>query len=64
MRQTVASRCFQAGKGDGRDSRSSQSEFDACRSSYEHEFMKGYLSVDGNTRDVCNSEENAGSAGI
>ena len=28
--------------------------------SYEHGFMKGCLSVDGNTRDVCNSAEDAG----
>ena len=53
-------RCFQAGKDDGRDSRFSQSEFDTCGSSYEHGFMKGCLSVDGNTRDVCNSAEDAG----
>ena len=53
-------RCFQAGKDDGRDSQFSQSEFNTCRSSYEHGFMKGCLSVDGNTRDVCNSAEDAG----
>jgi len=53
-------RCFQAGKDDGRDSQFSQSEFDTCGSSYEHGFMKGCLSVDGNTRDVCNSAEDAG----
>lgn len=50
-------RCFQAGKDDGRDSQFSQSEFDTCGSSYEHGFMKGCLSVDGNTRDICNSAE-------
>jgi hypothetical protein len=48
-------RCIQAGKDDGRDSQFSQSEFDTCGSSYEHGFMKECLSVDGNTRDVCNS---------
>jgi hypothetical protein len=53
-------RCFQAGKDDGRDSGFSQLEFDTCGSSYEHGFMKGCLSVDGNTRDVCNSVEDAG----
>jgi hypothetical protein len=53
-------RCFQAGKDDGRDSGFSQSEFDTCGSSYEHGFMKGCLSVDGNTRDVCNNAEDAG----
>ncbi len=53
-------RCFQAGKDNGRDSGFSQSEFDTCGSSYEHGFMKGCLSVDGNTRDVCNSAEDAG----
>jgi hypothetical protein len=53
-------RCFQAGKDDGRDSQFSQSEFDKCGSSYEHGFIKGCLSVDGNTRDVCNSAEDAG----
>ena len=53
-------RCFQAGKDDGRDSQFSQSEFNTCGSSYEHGFMKGCLSVDGNTRDVCNSAEDTG----
>jgi hypothetical protein len=53
-------RCFQAGKDDGRDSGFSQSEFDTCGSSYEHGFMKGCLSVDGNTRDACNGAEDAG----
>jgi hypothetical protein len=53
-------RCLQAGKDDGRDSGFSQKEFDTCGSSYEHGFMKGCLSVDGNTRDVCNSAEDAG----
>jgi len=53
-------RCYQAGKDDGRDSQFSQSEFDTCGSSYEHGFIKGCLSVDGNTRDVCNSAEDAG----
>ena len=53
-------RCFQAGKDDGRNSQFSQSEFSTCGSSYEHGFMKGCLSVDGNTRDVCNSAEDAG----
>ena len=55
-----ADRCFQAGKDDGRDSQFSQSEFNTCGLSYEHGFMKGCLSVDGNTRDVCNSAEDAG----
>jgi hypothetical protein len=41
-------RCYQAGKDDGRDSGFSQSGFDTCGSSYEHGFMRGYLSVDGN----------------
>jgi hypothetical protein len=53
-------RCFQAGKDDGRDSQFSQSEFDTCGSSYEHGFMKGCLSVDGNTRDICNNAEDSG----
>jgi len=53
-------RCFQAGKDDGRDSQFSQWEFNACGSSYEHGFMNGCLSVDGNTQDVCNSTEDAG----
>ena len=53
-------RCFQAGKDDGRDSQFSQTEFDTCGSSYEHGFMNGCLSVDGNTRDICNSAEDAG----
>lgn len=53
-------RCYQAGKDDGRDSQFSQSEFDTCGSSYEHGFMKGCLSADGNTRDICNSAEDAG----
>jgi len=53
-------RCVQAGKDDGRDSQFSQSEFDTCGSSYQHGFMKGCLSVDGNKRDVCNSAEDSG----
>jgi hypothetical protein len=53
-------RCFQAVKDDGRNSGFSQSEFDNCGSSYEHGFMKGCLSVEGNTKDVCNSAEDAG----
>lgn len=52
--------CFNAGFDDGRDSVFSQPEFSTCGSSYEHGFMKGCLSVDGNTRDVCNSAEDAG----
>jgi hypothetical protein len=38
----------------------SVSEFDSCGSSYEHGFMEGCLSVEGNTKDVCNSAEDAG----
>jgi hypothetical protein len=53
-------RCFQAGKDDGRDSQFSPTEFGTCGSSYEQGFMKGCLSVDGNTRDVCNNSEDAG----
>jgi hypothetical protein len=53
-------RCHQAGKDDGRDSQFSQKEFGTCGSSYEHGFMKGCLSVDGNTRNVCNNAEDAG----
>jgi hypothetical protein len=53
-------RCYQAGKDDGRDSQFSQTEFGTCGSPYEHGFMKGCLSVDGNTREVCNSAEDAG----
>lgn len=48
------------GKDDGRNSGFSQSELDNCGSSYEHGFMKGCLSVEGNTKDVCNSAEDAG----
>ncbi|HEY7573256.1 MAG TPA: hypothetical protein VH796_17995 [Nitrososphaeraceae archaeon] len=43
-------RCFQAGKDDGRNRGFSQSEFDNCGSSYEHGFMKGCMSVEGNTK--------------
>ena len=53
-------RCFQTGKDDGRNSGFSQSEFDNCGSSYGHGFMKGCLSVEGNTKDTCNSAEDAG----
>ena len=53
-------RCFQAGKDDGRNNGFSQSEFDNCGPSYEHGFMKGCMSVEGNTKDVCNSAEDAG----
>ena len=53
-------RCFQVGKDDGRNSEFSQSEFDNCGSSYEHGFMKCCMSVEGNTKDVCNSAEDAG----
>ena len=38
----------------------SQNEFDNCDSWYEHGFMKGCMSVEGNTKDVCNSAEDAG----
>ena len=52
-------RCFQAGKDDARNSGFSQSEFDNCGSSYEHGFMKGCLSVEGNAKDTCNCAEDA-----
>jgi hypothetical protein len=38
----------------------SQSDFDNCGSSYEHGFMKGYISVEGNTKDVCNGAQDSG----
>ncbi|MGA9841423.1 MAG: hypothetical protein WBQ25_03835 [Nitrososphaeraceae archaeon] len=52
--------CFQQGINDGLNYPFNQNTFDICGSPYEKGFMKGCLSVEGNTVDTCNSAEDAG----
>jgi hypothetical protein len=52
--------CFQQGINYGLNDPFNQGTFSTCGSAYERGFMKGCLSVAGNTVDVCNSAEAAG----
>ncbi|MGB0028281.1 MAG: hypothetical protein WBP64_15710 [Nitrososphaeraceae archaeon] len=52
--------CFQQGINYGLNDPFNHGTFSTCGSAYERGFMKGCLSVAGNTVDVCNSAEAAG----
>jgi hypothetical protein len=49
--------CFNSGVSDGKDHPFDASRFDRCGQEYESGFMKGCLSVQGNTKEACSSAE-------
>ena len=51
--------CFNSGVSDGKDHPFDASRFDRCGQDYENGFLKGCLSVQGNTKEVCSSVEDS-----
>jgi len=51
--------CYKTGYDDGRDHPFDRSTFEDCDSVYYEGFIDGCMSVEGNTRDVCESATDA-----
>ena len=51
--------CYERGIIDGEDHPFNQRTYDNCRDQYYQGFIEGCMSVDGNSRDVCESATDA-----
>ena len=51
--------CYERGIIDGEDHPFNQITYDNCRDQYYQGFIEGCMSVDGNSRDVCESATDA-----
>lgn len=51
--------CYKTGYDDGRDHPFDRSTFEECDGAYYEGFIEGCMSVEGNTRDVCESASDA-----
>jgi hypothetical protein len=51
--------CFERGVVDGEDHPFNQRTYDNCDDDYYQGFLEGYMSVEGNNRDVCESATDA-----
>ncbi len=51
--------CYERGIIDGEDHPFNQRTYDNCRDRYYQGFIEGCMSVDGNSRDVCESATDA-----
>lgn len=49
--------CFNTGWDDGRNKSFDSTKAESCGMIYNHGFMSGYLSIEGNDRGLCGSAE-------